>query len=832
MTDLRADRDTILQAFDLFVAAGDVVELRAPLRRGRTMAGYFDDRERFAAAALQLSGKVSGVYFTLNPVNPALAARIYNRVEDYAANLTHDQDIVCRRRIPFDLDATRPAGISSTDVERDLALAAADRVVAFLIDHGVPRDSLLDGTSGNGAHVHLAVELPNDPAATTLVQDVLAVVAAHVDTEQVHLDQTMFNASRIIKLPGTRAQKGDSTAARPHGLATFRTIPAPWVPVETVVLQAIAALKPAPRGGTGSTPGAGPRGSFDVRAFLSNHGVTITSEKEWKGSQGDGTFLELAACVFDPSHDRGEAGVIALAKGMLLYSCRHDSCRTKRWDDIRWTLDPRHAHARQRAYDAPAPPEWEPGLDEDEPRRSANPWTRAISAAALLDEADTVLDWLEPRLLSPEAITQWYSPRGLGKTQVALAIAVKLARAGHHVLLLDRDNPRREIKRRLRAWGAEGLATLDVMTRDDVPHLLDRAAWQRFPKGKYELVIVDSWDATSEGIGEQDSAKPSQAIATLNDLAHVANGPAILVLGNTVKTGSHGRGSGVVEDRGDIVYEVRDATDVKPSGTRPWCTELPPAGREGWVDRAGRRTRRERDRLAFINTKFRLGEGPDPFVLEVDFTTVPWSLRDVTPDLVAAGEAAMAEAKEQAATIRAAAVAALRAEVEARGAAKEPPYTKERAVTFLTYNKLKRDQARSALEEEDGRSWRLRLGGKRGNALLVVPLGTETETPPRETPTSTPTMPPSPEPHVGQNGGDDQEPPRENTLPEVLAAHGVADETFSRTTLAADREKRPSGSACAAGGSEEAFSRGGSPRKPPSARNRRRPPSPRSRPVS
>jgi hypothetical protein len=213
-------------------------------------------------------------------------------------------------------------------------------------------------------------------------------------------------------------------------------------------------------------------------------------------------------------------------------------------------------------------------------------WTRAVSATDFLAGDDPTLDWLIPRLLAPGSLTHLFSPRGLGKTHVAYAYAVALARRGHTVLLLDRDNSKREIRRRLRAWGAADLTTLKLMTRDDVPPLTDTAAWLTFPFDRYDLVIVDSLDASTEGVGEQDSAKPAKAIAPLLDIAHRADGPAILILGNTIKSGSHGRGSGVVEDRGDIVYEVRDATDFTPSGRKPWWTELPASGRDAWAERA------------------------------------------------------------------------------------------------------------------------------------------------------------------------------------------------------------------------------------------------------
>jgi hypothetical protein len=123
---------------------------------------------------------------------------------------------------------------------------------------------------------------------------------------------------------------------------------------------------------------------------------------------------------------------------------------------------------------------------------------------------------------------------------------------------------------------------------------------------------VDALDASAEGIGEKDSAKPSPAIAPLLDIAHRKNRPAVTILGNTVRSDAHSRGSGVIEDRLDIVYEIRDATDLKPSGKKPWWQELPSAGAAEWAVRADRRKRRTRYRLAFISTKFRVCEEPDP----------------------------------------------------------------------------------------------------------------------------------------------------------------------------------------------------------------------------
>jgi hypothetical protein len=427
-----------------------------------------------------------------------------------------------------------------------------------------------------------------------------------------------------------------------------------------------------------------------------------------------------------------------------------------------------------------------PSLDggaPDEPAAPTSPgpepWSRAMTAAAFVAEHEADLEWLEPRLLAPGSITEWFSPRGLGKTQVALALAVQLARRGHPVLLLDRDNSRREVRRRLRAWGAADLTALRVMTRDDVPPLTDRAAWQAFPFEGYELLIVDSFDASTEGVGDQDSAKPSIALAPLLDIAHRADGPAILVLGNTIKSGAHGRSCGVTEDRADIVYEVRDATDLHPTGTKPWWLELPSAGREAWGEWASRRHRRVVYRLAFVASKFRIGEEPDPFVLEVDLANEPWLLREVTADIAQAGQAACASEAERRVQAQVAAVDRLAVEVARRATAAEAPLNLTAAIEVLHADGsgVPRDAARILLDREKGTRWQLiEDKAQRGHPTLVV--GVNQEAPPEKSLFSEP-LAPQGFPKGPFSPGDGPQGPEKTPLAQSLVLDGVPNGAFS-----------------------------------------------------
>ena len=109
----------VLEALELLVEPGGVAELRAIGVDGRVSSGYFGDLERMAAAAevLDASGEFSGIYLTLNPVDPALLSRRANRVQSRLGRkdaTTSDGDILRRRWLPIDVDPVRPSGISAT----------------------------------------------------------------------------------------------------------------------------------------------------------------------------------------------------------------------------------------------------------------------------------------------------------------------------------------------------------------------------------------------------------------------------------------------------------------------------------------------------------------------------------------------------------------------------------------------------------------------------------------------------------------------------------------------------------------------------------------------
>src|SRR5215213_11420390 len=115
-----ADLGEIARSFAILGERGAVIEVRAlGVPRVKVVAGYFDDPERAAASAARVSERATGVYATLNRINPALLARAANRLVDGLSPLTSDADITRRTRLLIDFDPRRPTGISSTEAEHD-----------------------------------------------------------------------------------------------------------------------------------------------------------------------------------------------------------------------------------------------------------------------------------------------------------------------------------------------------------------------------------------------------------------------------------------------------------------------------------------------------------------------------------------------------------------------------------------------------------------------------------------------------------------------------------------------------------------------------------------
>ncbi len=344
----------VRRALRLFAADGAALELRAlNVPSGgsgfrQTHVGWFDPAhlEAAATAALQLDRQeAGGVYVTLNPADRALLARAANRAKPAKDTpATGDKEIVRRRWLAIDFDPVRPSGVSSTEDEHLAALDMAAWVKSDLSDEGWPAP--VEADSGNGAHLLYAVDLPNDEASRDLVRDCLKALASRYDTDQVRVDQAVYNAARIWKLYGTTARKGDSTEERPHRVSCILSCPEDLKPVPVELLRALAGTavpEPSPSASPAHRPQAAPgaRVPLDVPFWLHAHGVEVTRTEE----NPDGVRYILKSCPFNSAHK--DAAVFQLHGGGISFKCFHDSCRDRKWTDVRDLYEPDRKTARR-----------------------------------------------------------------------------------------------------------------------------------------------------------------------------------------------------------------------------------------------------------------------------------------------------------------------------------------------------------------------------------------------------------------------------------------------------------------------------------------------------
>jgi hypothetical protein len=328
-----SDIDEIRRALALLFEEGQVAELRAleVLDRGRTRtySGYFDSMELLAAEAAKLSGRAKGVYITVNEVDRPLLARRANRVAAVGDKepLTGDPAVSRRRFLMVDADPARAAGISSSDDEHAVAIQRVRDVRDGLSQMGWPEPILAD--SGNGGHLLYRVDLPADDGG--LVKRCLEALHERYGDDRVSIDRTVHNPSRIWKLYGTQARKGDDTPDRPHRLARLLEVPDELVAADEALLQALAGPMAALKEMQTQPRSKDRERTFDLEAWLVEHHLEADGPKPWNG----GEVWTFKVCPWNPDHADGAAFVGHLANGALTAGCHHDGCNGRDWQSLK-----------------------------------------------------------------------------------------------------------------------------------------------------------------------------------------------------------------------------------------------------------------------------------------------------------------------------------------------------------------------------------------------------------------------------------------------------------------------------------------------------------------
>ena len=337
----------VIRAAQTLFELSQVVELRAIFKNGRVDSGYFDNFELLAKAAVKLDERpeVSGIYLTLNPVNPDCLHRAKNHVREWASKskgraATSDAEILERRFILLDFDgANRPSGISATSDELEAAKHKAYSVAKFLAGYGW--GTPIAAMSGNGYYLLYRTALPNDRQCSDLLKRYLVSLAVMFDDEKTRIDTSVFNASRICKVYGTMARKGDDTPERPHRRSALLRTAGEKTLIMLEQIEAIAVLMPEDKPRKAGRPSRNTTSLIDVPLWIAEHlgHITITGTKVRNGT----TLYVLSECPFDTSHKAPDSVIGQMPSGAVFFKCFHNSCQGYGWKELRERFCPKDA---------------------------------------------------------------------------------------------------------------------------------------------------------------------------------------------------------------------------------------------------------------------------------------------------------------------------------------------------------------------------------------------------------------------------------------------------------------------------------------------------------
>jgi hypothetical protein len=330
---------------------GQVVEIRIPGKYG-TSSGYFNNAVALAAALDKENGKHPAIYYTLNPCAEYLLARANNTLAPKAKSTTNGKDIVSRRWLFLDFDPVRAEGISSTDAEKSLALAKAQKVHTYLSKQGWPAPVSAD--SGNGYHLLYRVALPNTDATTNAVKAFVNHVADKFDDDVIKIDRKVFDPNRIIKAYGTLACKGADMPDRPHRYSCLRSIAGGKECVTLEQLTTLAPVKVTPAktakkesgvyigdekvgGSSSSQYESQPIPVEKMEEFMAAYDI----ERADPVTLPDGRVKWTVTCPFNPEHNHKDAAIF-LTDGKPGFICFHNSCAENNWKTLRAKLETEH----------------------------------------------------------------------------------------------------------------------------------------------------------------------------------------------------------------------------------------------------------------------------------------------------------------------------------------------------------------------------------------------------------------------------------------------------------------------------------------------------------
>jgi len=341
-------------AWNLFFTPGHCLEIRA-FHQAKPLAGFYDDFERFSDTVKHLSGLCEGIFVTQNPVPRALLSLypkntmngsyrtskggIQCNIFDGHISTTGDDDIELETSLVIDVDPIRKAGISATDDELRKAKEVAAHIMYFLDCRLIPNYL---ACSANGWHVVLLCD-PQKVTHETVInrKNLLRMLAEKFNTDEVEVDQKVYNLARIIKLYGTISKKGrcDVESNRLHRISYItKQLEYDRFNFHSEFANDYNKIKAEKVSQFNSRPNK----RYDIEALLSASRLSYRKKKEG--------LWELEDCPAAPGgHKSWDARVTQDPSGAVGFSCFHNRCSEFTWRDFKDYLQ-RQLNVEVREY--------------------------------------------------------------------------------------------------------------------------------------------------------------------------------------------------------------------------------------------------------------------------------------------------------------------------------------------------------------------------------------------------------------------------------------------------------------------------------------------------
>lgn len=307
------------------------------------LMGYFDNGESLIK---ELEGiEADAIYYTINPVKPALKARAKNiLIDSYGKPTTSDKDIVKRKWLLIDVDPIRESGIPSTNEQHKHSKDKVEEMWKYLHNEGWENPLVVN--SGNGYHLHYKIDINTKDDG--VIEQLLKRLADRFDDDIVKVDTGVFNPSRICRLPGTMNRKGSDCPEEgmPHRMANLD-----WHPEEDIKIIEQDKIKNVANWQESEQQDSNKEEQhidsedkqykpnenkdFKLQEWLNKNSIEYSIGRDKDGYQ----IFRLKKCPFEREHIGTHPSILKFNDTSYGYKCFGERCTDKTWKDLKTKFD-------------------------------------------------------------------------------------------------------------------------------------------------------------------------------------------------------------------------------------------------------------------------------------------------------------------------------------------------------------------------------------------------------------------------------------------------------------------------------------------------------------